>query len=236
MAVAAATALVLLLAVWAASTGPGDPLPGEGVQPARVTPSETEQTSAPVEVDEGGEEPDDEGSLNTLMSIVLGVIGAAMLASVLWLLLAVRPQLRRERRRRARTQQDHTLGADDADVVRAVGAALADDAEEQLRALEEGSPRNGIVACWHRFEVRAAAVGVAREPWETSSEFTMRLLDLVAADDRAVGRLALRYREARFSDHPVTEADRGEARDALTVVQEGLRARPSGRVAGERTP
>ncbi len=59
---------------------------------------------------------------------------------------------------------------------------------------------------------------VARQPWETSSEFTLRLLDRVSADDAAVSRLEGLYREARFSDHEIDESrrrgsDRGAARD-----------------------
>jgi hypothetical protein len=59
--------------------------------------------------------------------------------------------------------------------------------------------------------------------WETSSEFTLRLLDLVAAEDRAVSRLAGLYREARFSEHPMTEAHRAAALEALAVIHAGLR-------------
>ena len=47
-------------------------------------------------------------------------------------------------------------------------------------------PRNAIVACWDRFEEHAERAGLARRPWETSSEFTLRLLDLVSADRGAV--------------------------------------------------
>jgi hypothetical protein len=55
---------------------------------------------------------------------------------------------------------------------RRVAEAVVADADLQLAMLLEGEPRNAIVACWHRFEVQASSIGLAREPWETSSEFT----------------------------------------------------------------
>ena len=83
---------------------------------------------------------------------------------------------------------------------RRLAEEIARDAAEQRRVLMEGSPRNAIVECWHRFEQQAAGAGLDRHPWETSSEFTLRMLDLVAADTGAVAELAVLYREARFSD------------------------------------
>jgi hypothetical protein len=92
-----------------------------------------------------------------------------------------------------------------------------------------GEPRNAIVACWERFEEQAERVGLARKPWETSSEFTMRLLDVVSADPPAVSQLAVLYREARFSQHEITEANRQEALAALGLIRETI---GSGRVVG----
>ena len=60
--------------------------------------------------------------------------------------------------------------------------------------------------------------GVERRPWQTSSEFVLRVLDLVGADRGAVAGLADLYREARFSDHPITEEHRRQALTALDVI------------------
>ncbi len=103
--------------------------------------------------------------------------------------------------------------------------AIAADASGQRAALLEGTPRNAIVACWHRFEQQARSIGLAREPWETSSEFTLRLLDLVAAEPEAVAELAALYREARFSDHELSEATRQRASAALDRIHGSLGAR-----------
>jgi Domain of unknown function (DUF4129) len=88
-----------------------------------------------------------------------------------------------------------------------------------------GTPRNAIVACWDRFEEQAERAGLARRPWETSSEFTIRLLDLVSADGGSVARLERLYHEARFSEHPIGEEQRAEAVEALEAVHRSLPVR-----------
>jgi hypothetical protein len=100
------------------------------------------------------------------------------------------------------------------------------DFDAQLDLLLSGAPRNAIVACWERFEEQAERVGLARKPWETSSEFTLRLLDAVSADDSAVGDLAVLYREARFSDHEITEHSRQRAVEDLGRIRDSIAARP----------
>ncbi len=108
-------------------------------------------------------------------------------------------------------------------------APLADeilrDSADQLALLLDGSPRNAIVACWDRFEEQAERVRAARKPWETSSEFIIRLLDAVAADEAAVTRLELLYREARFSAHEIDEVRREAAVEALEAIHGSLGAR-----------
>ena len=102
---------------------------------------------------------------------------------------------------------------------------MRDDAAGQVALLMGGSPRNAIVACWDRFEEQAGRVGLARRAWETSSEFTLRLLDFVGADDGAVARLERLYHEARFSEHEIDEARRTAAVEALESIHASLPAR-----------
>ena len=106
-----------------------------------------------------------------------------------------------------------------------VARQVAADAGEQETLLREGDPRNAIVAAWHHFEVQGERAGVARRASETSSEYGLRILDLAEADDGAVNRLAELYREARFSDHPVTEEHRARALAALADVRRSLGTR-----------
>jgi hypothetical protein len=102
---------------------------------------------------------------------------------------------------------------------------ILQDSEDQLAVLLGGTPRNAIVACWDRFEEQAERVRAAREPWETSSEFILRLLDAVSADAGAVTRLEMLYREARFSEHEIDESRRESAVEALESIHASL-ARP----------
>ncbi len=103
--------------------------------------------------------------------------------------------------------------------------SLSDDAEQQRALLAEGSPRNGIVQCWHRFEQLAEEAGLGRRVWETPGEFALRLLTTVDADEDAAYRLTLLYREARFSHHELPESAREDALDALVTIHLGLAAR-----------
>src|SRR6478736_4766013 len=111
---------------------------------------------------------------------------------------------------------------------RRVTEAIVRDSQQQRVLLLEGTPRNGIVECWHRFEEQAAGTGVVRDEWETSAEFTLRVLDLVDADSAAVTRLAGLYREARFSDHPLDESHRSAALEALDAIHAQLSRHGSG--------
>jgi hypothetical protein len=105
---------------------------------------------------------------------------------------------------------------------------MATDADEQLRLLLDGQPRNAIVACWHRFEMQAVEAGLARQPWETSSEFALRMLERADVDATAVSRLMELYREARFSEHDLDESHRTAAAAALRRIQAQAGARQGG--------
>lgn len=147
------------------------------------------------------------------------IYGGAAVAAVLVLLNVWRhrpqPQWRRLRRRRRRSVQFEVL--DD------VATVLSADADAQRAALQRGSPRNAIVECWLRLEAAVVAAGVPRDPADTSTELTERVLATHHVDPVAIARLAALYREARFSDHPMGEDARRAAIDALDDVHDGLR-------------
>jgi hypothetical protein len=218
--VGAATVLVLLVALWAASNGPDDPFRGDGQGP-RTTLSES-PSSEGQESGEPGEDgaENSSGWVSVLVMIVIGAVALTMLLAVAGVLLSVVAGLPRPgRRRRARPDEEPV----ELDAVAAVSEAMLADAAAQESVLAGGTPRNAIVECWHRFELQAERVGTARRSSETSSEFTLRLLDIVEADEQAVARLSGLYREARFSDHDLGEADRQAALDALRQVHRDLR-------------
>jgi hypothetical protein len=127
----------------------------------------------------------------------------------------------RRRRSRAEDVPFEVLGS-----AAQVTEVMSEDAEEQRTLLAiEGEPRNAIVECWDRFEQQAVRAGVERRPWQTTAEFVLGVLDLVGADRGAVAGLADLYREARFSDHPMTAEHRRQALDDLDVIHASLRTR-----------
>jgi ABC-type transporter Mla MlaB component len=223
VAVACVAVIVTLLVTWAASIGPGTVVDGEGfgaigtATPTPTSPSPTE-TGSPTQ---GGEQDrGDPPFVLQVLAVAMVVLGALALAALaglaLWQVWRLRPKLRV---RREDLEFEVLPGAEPAD---AVSSAMSDDAVHQMELLREGTPRNGIVACWARFEEQAARAGVRPEAWETSSEFALRILDLVRADTSAVAALAELFREARFSEHEVTEVERSAAIERLAQIHASL--------------
>jgi hypothetical protein len=250
----AATSLFMVLVAWATLIGPDEVFtgPGRATQTATATQTPTcvpgvvttaadgtVSTTAPADNPEGlpiCDAPDttlDDARdmveqveaplwlkilvvvLEVLLLLAL-VAGAALLARA-----AYEAWKRRPRRAAGRDVREfETLGQPDRLV-----AAITEDAEMQDRLLLDGEARNAIVAAWQRFEVQGASAGVPRRSWETSSEYALRILDVVAADSGAVTRLAAVYREARFSDHLITEEHRSAASEALGEIRRSMGVR-----------
>lgn len=101
-------------------------------------------------------------------------------------------------------------------------AAMLAEVQRRLAALDDGSPGEAIVACWVTLRDDATRHGVPPEAAETSREYAHRALGTFALDPRALETLAALYREARFSEHEMTEADRARARGALQALLAGL--------------
>lgn len=228
-AVLLATALVVVLATWAASIGPDRVFGDEPVGSSRPASDADNLTPPPLppQTADPDEQTDERrwGDI-VLFAIELGLLLAFLFVVVVgirWMTADMKDERRWRRRYRPRVAFE-VLPAES----ELAAEEMVRDAAEQLALLRGGSPRNGIVACWHRFEVQARAVGIGREPWETSAEFTLRVLDLVAADVHAVAELAGLYREARFSDHEILESARSAAVDALERIHRSLGARPVG--------
>lgn len=227
--VVASVVLVVLLATWASSIGPSGVLRGDGMGPL-ATPSESPTATEPdAGAGEGETEPVEDIEVHAWVKVVWWVLNVALLVLVVVLLVrhGIRPLVRRSRARRERLRNATEPEFEVLDPPQRVARALLDDADAQRRELAgTGTPRNAVVECWQRFENAAASTGLQRRPWETSAEFTMRVLDLVDAHEPAVARLADLYREARFSEHDLTEADRADALAALDTIHRtiGVRA------------
>jgi hypothetical protein len=249
--VVAATTLFLVLAAWATLIGPDEVFTGPGPQPASVTT--TTQSCIPLPVTTGADGtvtvqvPDDAAERDycqppdtTLqeardlaaqakpplwLKIIVWAFEALLLAAVLALLgyLALVAARSVRLRRSGGTRPDIAFDVLSEPV--RVAEEMTADAAAQDALLRDGEPRNAIVSAWHRFEVQGERAGVPRRASETSSEYAIRVLDLVEADGGAVNRLAELYREARFSDHPITEDHRCQALDALATIRGSLAVR-----------
>lgn len=224
--VVAVTALIVLVATLAASSGPTQVFEGVGPTPNRITTSTVSPTEAPiVEVEGESDVTRLQGEQGESLLWVGDVVRGLLLAlGVISLAYYVRVLLRRRRPRRSGSVDDG--GTDPGfvvvDPVAVASIALVEDAVAQDAALGQGSARNGIVEAWLRFEIQAERGGVSREGWETSSEFTERFLGSIHADPGAVASLGELYRLARFSDHPLGEDDRDAAAAALARIRERL--------------
>lgn len=224
--VLAATCLMLVLAVWAASIGPDEVVTGgenAGVTLSRNTDANTASGPRTVPDPQPLKSEDPEGH-GIARFIARTLIVLALLVAAYGVRRALARALRRPRKRRGRKNGS---GPDpDFETLEAPQRALAEeilrDALAQRQLLETGEPRNAIVDCWHRFELQAASQGLGRQPWETSSEFILRLLASVQADSQAVADLAALYREARYSDHDLDEGARRRALINLGLIHAAL--------------
>lgn len=211
VAAAAVVAFALLLLVW--GTGGGTPLlsapsgmrglgvpdPPDGPAQELGTPS-----SLPNLGGEGRELPVD------WLVIIVSLVLLAMFVSVLRYVLS---------RVWEEDEPEVAEGEEEWDLL-----MRATSEQTRLAALAEGDPRNAVVACWVALEDAAEGAGLARDPAETSAEFTRRVLAGWRVDPGTVAALAELYREARFSRHPVTEGMRTEAVHAMKRLHDQLRS------------
>jgi hypothetical protein len=94
--------------------------------------------------------------------------------------------------------------------------------DDGLDALAVGPVDDVIIACWVRLEDAAEAAGVGRRPAETSAELAARVLETWHAPSASVSVLLDRYRQARYSHHPLDEDDRAAAVAALSEIRSAL--------------
>lgn len=224
--VGVAVAVTVLALAFVASSGPvrmwSEPPAGERVEFEPEVGGELEgglEGSGEVSPPPVGEDGD-----NVLMRVLALLLLGLMIR---WVWVAVLFWWRAWRHRRPRDIVRGPRAATASDLPAAADAAEVElDVDAQLTALATGDARNAIVACWSRVEDDVARAGSPRAAWETSVEFTERVLSTaVVGDDgrAAVVELAELYREARFSRHPVDDARRDRALDALRRVHAAIR-------------
>ena len=153
-------------------------------------------------------------SLSAVFGVLLAVLGVAVAVLIISLIVAaVRTAFRRPSLTR---HTEATFAAPP------VPDELLDVAAKRLELLETGEPRNAIVAAWLDLERAAGETGLPRNPAETSTEYTARVIGVWEVDPARIGDLAGLYREARFSMHPLDEGHRRRAIDDLAVLHADL--------------
>lgn len=181
-----------------------DPIEIEAeVEPAQVLLTEEENDDDPVEIP----------------AWVGEVVRVLLVAAAFVVMVAL---LRAGWRNRPRLRWQRSGDTDDFEVLPDIAAAVVEQAAAQRAALLDGAPRNAIVRCWLQLEADVAAVGLVRDPADTSLEFTERVLARYTVDSEAITELAALFREARFSDHLLDETDRRAALDALDRLHRAL--------------
>jgi hypothetical protein len=220
--------LVVLLVGVAAGVGPSGLTHGTPHDPIFHAPRPHPASASTQSTGSPSSSPLPKGTSDIPGAALIGLaIRAALALWLIWLLMRGALWLREElAARRRREPEVAEIDFDVLDDPEPLVDELRRDADLQMEMLLRGTPRNGIVACWERFEEQAERVGLARRSSETSSEFTLRLLDVVAADQAAVSSLAGLYREARFSEHEITEDNRDEAVADLQRIRASLGRRP----------
>ncbi len=168
---------------------------------ARTTTTTTGATGGPTEISP---------VIILLMQVVLVLIFVVVIAVIAQLLLALA--------RKPKISHHDEPGF----AVPPVPEELLASAQERIRLLETGDPRNAIVAAWLNLETSAAAAGLPRDPAETSTEYTERVLATWDVDRTRIDDLATLYREARFSRHPLGEDHRRRAIADLHVLHADL--------------
>lgn len=246
-----ATSLFMVLVAWATLVGPDEVFTGPGPRPGPGTTSAESCIPVPVVTDADGSTreviPDDINErdyceppgagisqyrdlveqhppplwIKVLGWLFLSLLFLVIVGGIGWLVVAVLRAVFSGRAEAQRIRAEFTV----LDEPARVAEQVVDDAAEQEALLREGDARNAIVAAWHRFEVQGGRAGVPRHASETSSEYALRLLDLAHADIGPVTRFAELYREARFSEHPITEDHRDEALAALDAIRHSLGVR-----------
>jgi hypothetical protein len=112
----------------------------------------------------------------------------------------------------------------------AVGRSPDDDAAPATRAVEAATaslrgsadPRSGVIEAYARLEHVLAEHELGRGSSEAPREYLARVLRAHGAPERSLSTLTSLFEEARFSRHPVSEAERRRALGALEEARSAL--------------
>jgi hypothetical protein len=220
--IAAATAL-LVVAGFAAATGslPLRPAPLGPVNERQPTWDPHLPTDQPTQALPTGQAAVQHIELPPIFVLVVQVLCAALAVGVIILLVVL---IARGAARRTRDNSDPVVRPAARETAREVLAAL----DQGLAELDEGDPRQAVIACWVRLERAAEDSGVQRRPGDTSTDLVVRLLTGRSVNGSVLNDFAAVYREARYSPHPIDATTRDQARAALRLLRDELGAMTPG--------
>lgn len=224
-AVVALGVLTILVVVWAAAI----PRPTPVIPTLRPT-YQVRQIGADDEMPggQGDFERGVRGSSGARTSdAVAAVLGWSAVALVVIAALACLLVLWRAWRRSQEPRTPEESDAPDLDL-EALAVAVTADAAQRSTALSAGTPAEGIIAAWTHLEATLHEAGVRLAASRTSTEVALEVLHRFAVDRETLAVLALLYREARWSRHPLTEADRARAAESYRSLDADLRAQATG--------
>jgi hypothetical protein len=186
------------------------PSPGIGDHPA-LTPGEF-VTVKPVQVD-----PPDVSSPHFPLPHILGPLLLALLVAgaVVAAVLVLR-QLRARPRRAVPADRPVELAEQ-----------LVEAVEQGRRALTGTDARAAVIACYAAMEDSLAESGVARRTADSPTDLLERAVAAGTVRRSDAGALTALFREARYSRHPMGEAELSRARAALDGIAAHLAARAS---------
>lgn len=159
------------------------------------------------------------GTIGTVLLIGALILLLAGLALVVRYVVRVVRRIRLRRIRRAAAVLPGEPAPDD--LVR----QMTDAVDEALDELDvAGRPAgDAIIRCWQRLVEAAAEAGIAPVASDTPEEAVHRVFAATTVPAVPLRVLAELYREARFSEHTLGEADVTKARGALTYIVAELR-------------
>ncbi|CAN5760656.1 hypothetical protein BH20ACT4_BH20ACT4_14750 [soil metagenome] len=218
------TAIVFVMAALASASDTVHPFV-EGTGGVRNRPrtgpvSTVPEEGLPPELEESAQGPGDGSFFELIVRLTLVVailLGAAIVLKTILRVLRELQFNRRARRPEVRWDLAEPTGHEE----------FAEVVDDGLRALETGPVADAIIACWIKLEEAAAAAGVARDPSETATELTARVLHHHDVSFDAIDTLLGLYREARFSEHGMGGGARAVAQTALARVRADLSVSPS---------
>jgi hypothetical protein len=208
----------LLLAAWVSAAGPVGVFARRDFSgPEAKAPGENYGSDPTISAtNQGLQRADVRASDPLLVSLVSFAMKLVLAVVVIVVLVAVGRALRD----RWATRE---VSSDDLETVDVLPEVLLEGAREGQQLLARGTPANAVIAAWVALEDAVRSAGVRDDDSRTSAELVTTVLRSYRVDRAPLDTLAGLYREARFSRHPVAEAHRELAREALTQVQTDLR-------------